>query len=159
MIERTLVLIKPDGVQRGLVGEILQRFEKVGLKIVGVKMRWVDAEFAKKHYVAHVDKPFYPGLELMITEGPVVAMVLEGIHSVKLVRKMVGSTEPQSAAPGTIRGDYAQHSYEFADKAKKAIKNLIHASGTQSEAKKEVELWFTKDELHTYKTVHEVHVF
>jgi len=155
MIEQTLVLIKPDGVQRGLVGEITQRFEKVGLKIIGMKMVWVDAEFAKKHYKAHIDKPFYAGLEAMITEGPVIAMVLEGIHAVELVRKIVGPTEPRSAPPGTIRGDYAHVSYAYADKEGKAIKNLIHASGTSEEAKNEVKLWFAKKELHSYSAVHE----
>ena len=158
-MERTLVLVKPDGVQRGLIGEIVTRFEKVGLKIVGMKMQWVNKEFAKEHYAAHVDKEFYPGLEAMITEGPVVAMALEGIHAVEQVRKMVGTTEPKSAQPGTIRGDYAQHSYEFADGQGKAIKNLIHASGTSEEGAAEVSLWFKEEELHTYKTVHEVHVF
>jgi nucleoside-diphosphate kinase len=135
------------------------RFEDAGLKFVGMKMVWVDKEFSKKHYSAHVKKPFYAGLEKMITEGPVLALALEGIHSVELVRKMVGGTEPKSALPGTIRGDFAQHSYEYADSKGKAIKNLIHASGNAEEAKKEVELWFDKDELHTYKTVHEIHVF
>ena len=157
MIEQTLVLIKPDGVQRALVGEILQRFERVGLKICGMKMVWVNPEFSKKHYKAHVEKPFYKGLEAMITEGPVVAMVLEGVHAVELVRKMVGPTEPKSAMPGTIRGDYAHISYAYADKKGVAIKNLIHASGNIDEAKAEISLWFKKDELHTYKTVYEVH--
>jgi nucleoside-diphosphate kinase len=159
MKERTLILVKPDGVQRAIIGEIITRFEKVGFKIVGMKMLWVDKNFSREHYKAHVDKPFYAGLEAMITEGPVVAMVLEGVHAVELVRKMVGGTEPKTAAPGTIRGDYAQHSYEFADAQGKAIKNLIHASGNIEEAKAEVELWFEKEELHTYKTVHEIHVF
>ena len=157
MIEKTLVLIKPDGVQRGLIGEILQRFEKVGLKIVGMKMLWIDADFAKRHYKAHVDKPFYAGLEAMITEGPIVALALEGIHAVELVRKMVGPTEPRSAPPGTIRGDYAHVSYVYADKKGIAIKNLIHASSNAEEAKAEVELWFTKKELYNYPLVHEMH--
>lgn len=159
MMERTLVLIKPDGVQRSLSGRILQRFEDAGLKIVGMKMRWVDQEFSKKHYEAHLEKPFYPGLEKMITEGPVIALVLEGLHAVELVRKMVGGTEPRTAQPGTIRGDFAQHSYAVTDAEGRSIKNLVHASGNVEEAKKEVELWFREDELHTYKTVHEVHVF
>jgi len=159
MIERTLVLIKPDGVERQIVGRVLQRFEDVGLKIVGMKMVWIDADFSKKHYAAHVDKPFYPGLEAMITEGPVVAMVLEGIHAVELVRKMVGPTEPKSAPPGTIRGDFAQHSYVYSDKKGISIKNIIHASGNLAEAKSEVGLWFGKDELHSYKSVHEKHTF
>ncbi len=158
-MERTLVLVKPDGVQRGLVGRVIQRFEEVGLKIVGMKMQWVDAEFARQHYKAHVEKPFYPGLEAMITEGPVVAFVLEGLHAVELVRKMVGSTEPKSANPGTIRGDFAHHSYSYTDAKGKSIKNLIHASGNIEEAEQEVAMWFSEKELHTYETVHEKHVF
>ena len=157
MIDQSLVLIKPDGVQRGLVGEILSRFEKVGLTIVGMKMFLVTPDFAKKHYNAHVDKAFYAGLEAMITEGPVIAMVLEGVNAVELVRKMVGGTEPKSAQPGTIRGDYAHVSYEYADEKGIAIKNLIHASGNLEEAKQEVALWFTKEELHKYEPTHEKH--
>ncbi len=159
MMEKTLVLIKPDGVERGLVGEILSRFEKAGLKIVGVKQVSVDADFSKKHYSAHVDKPFYKGLEDFITSGPVVAFVLEGLHAVELVRKIVGPTEPKSANPGTIRGDYAHHSYSHADDKGIAIKNLIHASGSSEEAVAEVALWFADKELHSYETVHEKHVF
>jgi nucleoside-diphosphate kinase len=96
-IEQSLVFIKPDGVERSLVGEIITRFEKVGLTIVGLKMVWIDEDHAKKHYSAHVDKPFYPPVEKYVTSGPVVAMVLEGIGAVSLVRKMVGSTEPAKA--------------------------------------------------------------
>ncbi|MBN2142493.1 nucleoside-diphosphate kinase [Candidatus Woesearchaeota archaeon] len=158
MIERTLVLVKPDGVSRMLVGEIVTRFEKVGLKIVGMKMFWVDKDFAKKHYKAHVGKPFFPGLEKNITEGPVVAMVLEGVHAVEIVRKMVGTTEPKSSAPGTIRGDYAHVSYKYADAKGVAMKNLIHASGNLEEANEEIALWFVDKELHSYKTVHDVHI-
>jgi nucleoside-diphosphate kinase len=158
-IERTLVLLKPDAVQRSLAGNIITRFENVGLKIVGIKMQWVNSEFSKKHYSEHVNKPFYKALEAFITEGPVIAMVIEGIHSVETVRKMVGSTEPKKAAPGTIRGDFAHHSYEYADKKGISIKNLIHASDTIENANKEVSLWFKPEELHTYKTVHEKHVF
>lgn len=157
MIERTLVLIKPDGVERCLVGQILTRFENAGLKIVGMKMKWVDKEFSRKHYAAHVEKPFYKSLEAFIISGPVVAMVLEGIDAVEIVRKMVGPTEPKSAQPGTIRGDYAHHSYSYADKKGIAIKNLIHATGTKEEAKQEIALWFSKEELHSYATVHEKH--
>ena len=156
-IERTLVLIKPDGVQRALMGRIIQRFEDAGLKMVGMKMKWIDRDFAKRHYSAHVGKAMYPGLENFIVSGPVLAMVIEGISAVEMVRKMVGSTEPKSATPGTIRGDFAQHSYQYADAKGIAIKNLIHASGNVSEAKFEVSLWFSDDELHTYKTVHEIH--
>ena len=159
MMEKTLVLLKPDAVQRGLMGKIITRFEDAGLKAVAMKMVWIEPDFAKKHYSAHLKKAFYPGLEKMITEGPVVAMCIEGLHAVETVRKIVGPTEPKSAAPGTIRGDFAHHSYEFTDKQGKAIKNLIHASGNQKEAEEEVKLWFKDNELHSYKTVHEMHVF
>lgn len=158
MMERTLVLLKPDAVERALCGEIISRFERVGLKIVGMKMVWVDRDFSKKHYSAHVSKGFYKGLEEFIVSGPVIAMALEGIEAVALVRKLVGATEPKSAAPGTIRGDYSQHTYAYTDKKGIAIKNLIHASGTSEEAKLEVGLWFSDKEMHTYKSVHDVHV-
>ena len=158
-MEKTLVLIKPDGVERALAGEILTRFEKVGLKIAGVKMVWVDKEFSQKHYSAHVEKPFYAGLENFITSGPVIALCLQGLHAVELVRKLVGPTEPKSAASGTIRGDYSHHSYAYTDQKGIAIKNLIHASGEIEEAEQEVALWFTPEELHDYNSVHEKHTF
>ena len=158
MIERTLVLIKPDGVQRCLTGRIIQRFEDVGLKIVGVKMTWVDKEFTRKHYAEHVEKHFYPGLEALLTVGPVIAMVLEGVHVISQVRKMVGATEPRSAQPGTIRGDFAHVSYEYADSKGVTLKNLIHASDSLKSAKREIKLWFKEEELHSYKTVHDVHI-
>ncbi len=156
MIERTLVLIKPDGVSRALVGRIIQRFEDVGLKLIAMKMKWADRDFAKKHYKAHIGKPFYQPLEDFLTSGPVVAMVLEGPHAVEIIRKMVGGTEPRSSAPGTIRGDFALHSYQFADAKKISIMNLIHASGTSDEAKIEINVWFAPEELHSYKVTHEV---
>ena len=158
MIQRSLVLIKPDGVQRGLIGEILTRFEHAGLKMVGIKMVWMDKEMSKKHYAAHVDKPFYPNVETYITSGPVVALVLEGVDAVENVRKLVGSTEPKQSPPGTIRGDFAHMSYGYADAHDLSVKNLIHASGTPEEAKKEVALWFADDEIHSYKSVHDVHL-
>lgn len=159
LIQRTLVLLKPDAVQRSIMGSIITKFENAGLKIAGMKMVWIDSDFSKKHYSAHVEKPFYKGLEDFITFGPVVAMVIEGIESIETVRKMVGSTEPKKAMPGTIRGDYAHHSYSYADKKGIAIKNLIHASDSIENADKEIKLWFKENELHTYKTVHELHVF
>lgn len=158
MIEQTLVLIKPDGVQRGLTGRIFQRFEEAGLKIVAMKMVWVDEKFSKVHYAEHVEKAFYPGLEAMITMGPVIAFVLEGIESIALVRKMVGATEPKSSAPGTIRGDFAHVSYGYADMKGIGVKNLIHASATKEDADKEVPLWFEKTEIHSYSTVHDLHI-
>ncbi len=160
-IERTLVLIKPDGVERALVGEIIHRFEKVGLKIVGLKMVHIDEEFAKKHYSdvceRKGEKVFSMLMEL-ITMGPVVAMVLEGIGSVEIVRKMVGPTEPSKALPGTIRGDYAHTHYAMSDETEQAVRNIVHASGTSEEAKVEVALWFNENEIHSYETVHEFHI-
>ncbi|MFH1065012.1 MAG: nucleoside-diphosphate kinase [Nanoarchaeota archaeon] len=158
MIERTLVLVKPDGVQRGLIGDIISGFEQRGLKIVGMKMIWIDKDFSKKHYAAHLDKKMYPMLEEFITSAPVVAMAVEGIHAVELVRKVVGSTEPKGAPLGTIRGDYAHVSYAYADDKKISIKNLVHASGNKEEADQEVALWFGVDELYTYETVQDKHV-
>lgn len=158
LIERTLVLLKPDAVQRAVMGEIITRFEKTGLKIIGMKLVWVDKEFSRKHYAEHISKPFYAGLEEVITAGPILAMVIEGVESIATIRKIVGATEPKSAAPGTIRGDYAHVSYGYADAKKIGIKNLIHASANADDAKKEVALWFTDKELHNYKTVHDVHI-
>jgi len=158
MIQRTLVLLKPDAVQRGLMGEILTRLERAGLKVVGCKMVWVDKSFSRKHYAEHVEKKFYPGLEALITAGPVLAMVIEGVEAIETVRKMVGATEPKSALPGTIRGDFAHVSYGYADTQGIGIKNLIHASANKDDAAKEVALWFAPAELHSYKTVHDVHI-
>jgi len=155
MIERTFVAIKPDGVKRALIGEIIQRFEKKGLKIVAMKMVWVDKEMSKKHYAAHINKPFYKSLEEFITMGPVVGMVIEGISAVEVVRSIVGGTEPKSAAPGTIRGDYSHHSYAYTDAKKKSIFNLIHASGNKPEAEQEIKLWFSDKEIHSYKRADE----
>jgi nucleoside-diphosphate kinase len=159
MIEQTLILIKPDGVKRGLIGEVTKRFELRGLKIVGLKMIQIEPNFSKKHYAAHINKKFYKSLEKFIISGPVIAMVIEGINAVKVVRKIVGTTEPKGADVGTIRGDFAHISYEHADKKGKAIENLIHASGNSEEAKQEVNLWFGIDEIHEYKLSHEDHTF
>jgi len=159
MIEQTLVLVKPDGVKRALVGKIISRFENAGLKIVGMKMVWIDDTFAEKHYKAHVDKPFFKELVSFITEGPVVALVVEGVHAVANIRKLVGSTSPDAAPPGTIRGDFAHISMAYASKTGSGGKNIIHASATLAEAKNEIKLWFSKDEIHTYKNVHEKHTF
>jgi nucleoside-diphosphate kinase len=158
VIERTLVLLKPDAVQRALMGELIQRFERAGFKIVGCKMVWADKEFSRKHYAEHVDKPFYKGLETVITSGPVLALCIEGIEAIGTVRKMVGSTEPKGSPPGTIRGDYAHVSYGYADQKGIGIKNLIHASANASDAAREVALWFSNNELHSYKTVHDMHI-
>lgn len=156
-IQQTLILFKPDTVQRGLVGEILTRFERVGLKIVGTKMIFPDRDHYYKHYegIGHMvsrrgEAAFDVTLEMMVT-GPVVAMVFEGVEAVALVRKMVGGTEPKSALPGTIRGDFSHMSFEYADTQKKGIPNLIHASGDPEEAVQEIGHWFSKDEIYSYE--------
>ncbi len=160
-LERTLIIFKPDAIQRGLVGEILTRFEKVGLKIVGSKMLKPDYDKFYHHYenIGKVisrrgQKVFDITLEMM-SAGPVIAFVLEGIEAASLVRKMVGATEPKSALPGTIRGDYAHISYSHADINEVGIPNLIHASGDAEEAKLEVAHWFSENELFDYETTHE----
>jgi len=158
MIQQTLVLVKPDGVARGLIGEIIKRFEQRGLKIVGLKLVKIDKDFSKRHYSAHVDKKFYKGLETMIISGPVVAMVIEGVDAIENVRKICGATESKSALPGTIRGDFSHVSYSHADEKNMAVKNVVHSSGDAADAEKEVALWFSIDELHSYKRSEDEHV-
>jgi len=160
-MERTLILLKPDTVQRGLVGEIITRFEKVGLKIVGMKMISPDKNHYHKHYedigkmiTRHNQKVFDITVTMMMA-GPVVAIVLEGVEAISLVRKMVGSTEPKSSQPGTIRGDYSHMSYDHANKQEIGVPNIIHASGDENDAKAEIEHWFNPEELYDYETVHE----
>ena len=160
-IEQTLILFKPDAVQRGVIGEILTRFERVGLKIVGTKMIASTREHYYKHYeeIGQVitrrgEKTFNNVLDTM-NEGPVIAMVLEGIEAVELVRKLVGSTEPKSSAPGTIRGDFSHMSYGYGDEQDKGIPNLIHASGDADDAEKEIPHWFTPAELYDYSVLNE----
>lgn len=162
-MERTLILLKPDAVSRGIVGEVVSRFEKVGLKIVGMKMMSPSQEHYYHHYETigkmisrRGEDAFKVTLEFM-QQGPVIAVVLEGIEAAELVRKMVGTTEPKSAQPGTIRGDYSHMSYGHGDKEKIGIPNIIHASGDAEEAKLEIPHWFKEDELYDYKNVHEVH--
>jgi len=162
MIEKTLVLIKPDGVERGLVGEILSRFERRGLKIVGIKMVRVNQELAMQHYTEDITRRrgeiVRKKLMNFIVNNHVVAICLEGVEAVENVRKMVGDTEPKSALPGTIRGDYSHTSYKYADDKGKAIPNLVHASGNKEEAEKEISLWFSQEELFSYESVHDKHV-
>ena len=161
LIQRTLILFKPDAVQRGIVGEILTRFERVGLKIIGTKMIFPNKEHYHKHYegigkmvTRRGEKAFDMALEFM-TQGPVIAMVLEGVESVELVRKLVGGTEPKSALPGTIRGDYSHMSFGYADEHNVGIPNLIHASGSVEEAKQEIEHWFSNYEIYDYSSPRE----
>jgi nucleoside-diphosphate kinase len=160
MIERTLVLIKPDGVMRGLVGEVIKRFEQKGLKIIGLKMVAIDKNFAAKHYTEDIEKrrgkTVRDNLLDYITEGPLVAMVIEGIDSIEVVRTMVGGTEPRSATPGTIRGDFTHHSFKYADNKNMPVKNIIHASSNAEDAEKEIMLWFSIEDLYSYRRTDEI---
>jgi nucleoside-diphosphate kinase len=130
--ERTLVLVKPDAVRRGLIGEILGRYERKGLRVVAMDLRVVDSALADAHYAEHVNKSFYPPLREFITGGPLVALVLEGDSAIDVVRAMNGATDGRKAAPGTVRGDLALSTSE----------NLVHASDSPESAKREIDLWF-----------------
>lgn len=140
MIERTLVLIKPDGVQRQLVGRVLARYEDRGLKLVGLKLVHIDRVMAEAHYAVHRDKPFFAGLVAFITTGPLVALALEGPDAIAVVRTINGATRPGQAAPGTIRGDLALETAQ----------NLVHASDGPETAAQELDLWFRPEELLAY---------
>ena len=132
MAQRTLVLVKPDGVKKGLTGEIVSRLEKKGLKIAAMRMLQMDEALARRHYAVHDGKPFFPGLVEFITSGPIVAVVVEGEKVVEVVRKLMGETDPVKAAPGTIRGDYGLDIGE----------NLIHGSDSEENAQNEIALFF-----------------
>jgi nucleoside-diphosphate kinase len=159
MIEQTLVLVKPDGVARGLSGEIIKRFEQRGLKIIALKMVKVQEDHSKKHYAEHLDKEFYKSLEEYITSGPVVAMIIEGVAAVENVRKLCGTTESKTALPGTIRGDFTHMSYAYADGKGIPLRNIIHASGNKEDAEKEIALWFALNEISDYKRTSDTHIF
>jgi len=157
-VERTLVLLKPDAVARGLAGAIISRFEMAALKIVGTKMKHMDAEFSRKHYFdleERAGKEIYDCTAEFMQTGPVIALALEGVDAVAKVRKIIGSTFPDQAAPGTVRGDFAHQTKASSEVSKKAVMNLVHASGNSEEAKYEVELWFGTSELFDYETLAE----
>ncbi|MEM4257735.1 MAG: nucleoside-diphosphate kinase [Candidatus Thermoplasmatota archaeon] len=143
--ERTFVMIKPDGVQRGFIGDIISRFEKKGLKIVALKLVSVDKKLAEKHYGVHKGKPFFEPTVRYITSSPVVAMVLEGINVIETVRSMMGKTDPQQAPLGTIRGDYGQF----------IGRNIIHGSDSKETATFEINLWFKPEEIAQYTKIDE----
>lgn len=182
--EQTLVIIKPDCIQRSLVGEVVGRFERIGLKLVGMKMVLPDEAFVEAHYTldpewrrvtgektirSYKEKGKTPPsedpfeitasilkrLKKYMTSSPVIVMVWQGAHAVKIVRKLVGGTEPLTSDVGTIRGDFVLDSYEMSDGDSRCIRNLIHASGSPEEAKKEITHWFQKDELINYRLVQE----
>lgn len=154
-LQRSLILLKPDALDRGIVGEIISRFEKAGIKIVGMKMLVSEKDTASKHYTEDLAKRRGETVRQrmidMLTSGPIIAVVLEGIEIVEIARKMVGATEPKSAVPGTIRGDYAHVSYAYADKKSIGVFNLIHASASDDEAKIEISVWFKPEELVSHK--------
>lgn len=191
-MERTLVILKPDVIQRGIVGDIFTRFERVGLKIVGMKMLVPEDERLSRHYpterrefiegmghktlnnykelglepkneFGHAD-PYKIGLQIQkwlvdfMKSGPVIAAVLEGPHAIEVVRKIRGHTLPFNAQPGTITGDYSFDSSALANAGKRTIRNLVHASGNKEEAEHEIPIWFNKDELHDYETIHQKHM-
>lgn len=182
--ERTLVIVKPDGIQRALIGEIMKRYERLGLKLVGLKMLIPTETMIEEHYLLdsnwkrnvgekaianYVKKGQTPpstdpievanvvvtNLKKYMASGPVIAMVWEGAHAVELVRKVTGGTEPRSADIGTIRGDFVVDSYQMADMDVRAIRNLIHASGSVPEADMEIPHWFTQGEIFAYAVPHE----
>ncbi len=182
--ERTLVIIKPDGIQRTLIGEIIKRYEKTGLKLVAVKTVVPSEDHIEKHYTldpnwrritgektiaSYKKKGLKPpsedpleitavileNLKKYMTSGPVIAMIWEGAHAVKIVRKITGGTEPLTSDVGTIRGDFVLDSYQISDNDKRAVRNLIHASGSTEEAGMEIKHWFKKDEIINYRLVQE----
>ncbi len=186
--EQTLVIVKPDGIQRALIGEIMKRYERIGLKLVALKMIVPTEAMIEQHYLLDPDwkknvgeksiasymkkgeaPPSHDPIEVAnlvvarlkkyMTSGPVIAMVWEGAHAVELVRKITGGTEPRSATIGTIRGDFVIDSYQMADTADRAIRNLIHASGTVPEAQMEIPHWFSQKEIISYSVPHEATLY
>lgn len=167
-IEKSLVILKPDAVERGLVGEITSRFERAGLRLAGMKLVQADAKLASDHYGDLVERyseklghdravKIKAGMVDFLTSGPVVVMALEGVEACAVVRKMVGGTYPNEAVPGTVRGDYAHTSQAYANGNDIPVKNLVHASGNVEEAEVEVGLWFQETELVEYEPVHFKH--
>ena len=186
--ERSLVVIKPDGVQRSLIGEIIKRYERVGLKLVAVKMVVPTPDFVEKHYLVDPEWPMKTGtktiesyhkkgkvppsedpleitkivlgnLKKYLASGPVVAMVWQGVNAVGVVRKITGSTEPLTSDVGTIRGDLTIDSYELADLDGRAVRNMLHASGNPDEAEKEIALWFRPEEVIDYRLINEAMIY
>jgi len=144
-MERTFIMVKPDGVQRGVIGDLISRFETRGLKMIAARFMRITPDLAKKHYAEHVGKPFYPDLEGFVTSGPVLAMVWEGDQAIEMVRTMMGKTDPKASAPGTIRGDLGITK----------SKNIIHGSDGPESAKREISLFFKDEEIQDYKKIDE----
>lgn len=186
--EKTLVLIKPDGVQRALIGEVIKRYEACGLKLVALKMLIPDKDQMMKHYSVDPDWAFKTGsksieaykakniapptddpvalaeavrvkLVNFMTTGPIVAMIWQGMNAISIVRKITGSTEPLTSTPGTIRGDYTIDSYGASDIDNRAVRNIIHASGSIDEANKEIDVWFKPEEILNYRLISEAIIY
>ena len=182
--ERTLVILKPDAVQRSLIGEIISRYERIGLKLVAMKMLVPTAEMIEKHYTldpewrritgektikGYISKGMVPPsedpleitgillekLKRYMTEGPVIAMIWQGAHAIKIIRKLTGGTEPLTSDVGTIRGDFVLDSYEMSDTDGRSVRNLVHATGTKEEAEREIKHWFNDDEVIDYNLLQE----
>lgn len=181
--ERTLVIIKPDGIQRGLIAEVIKRYEQIGLKLVGIKMMVPTRELIEQHYTLDPEWRVKTGLKTInaykerglkhpisddpvkvtavileklvayMTKGPIIAMVWQGAHAVQIVRKLTGGTEPLTSDVGTIRGDFVLDSYGMSDHDGRAVRNIVHASGSDKEANDEIAHWFTKDELFDYTLI------
>jgi nucleoside-diphosphate kinase len=160
-MEKTLIIMKPDAMQRGIVGEVLTRFEKTGLTIVACKMVAPDREHFHQHYegisklISRWGQDVYDIVLSQMTETPVIAIVLEGVEAVNHVRKIVGTTDPKNSPAGTIRGDYTHMTQEYSNSVGGTLPNIVHASGSQEEAKKEIALWFNDDEVYEYETPHQ----
>ena len=182
--EKTLVIIKPDGVQRSLMGEIIKRYEQIGLKLIGIKMVVSTAQMIEQHYTLDPNWRKHNGektiesyrkkgltpptedpleasaktleyLKKYMTSGPIIAMIWQGAHAVEIVRKLTGGTEPLTSDVGTIRGDFVLDSYQMSDDDNRAVRNIIHASGSVEEAEREIKHWFSKEELHDYRLISE----
>jgi nucleoside-diphosphate kinase len=152
--EKTLVLVKPDGVKRGLMGSILQRYERAGLVISAVKLVSADKKLAEEHYGEHKGKSFFPSLVHLLISGPSLALAIEGAHAIEVIRKINGDTEPRMAAPGTIRGDFTHMSYSRSPELGGVIYNVVHASDSTESAERELALWFKdEDMVEPYDTV------
>ena len=178
MLEKTVIIVKHDGIQRGLVGEVIKRFEQKGLRIAAIKMTHPDKEISQRQYrltedwIKKIGETTRKTLEsrgikvketneqiakrvqrwLMdyLTEGPVAAMIFEGYHAIEIGRKIIGTAEARSAPPGTIRGDFSTDSYELGDSLGRPVRNIVHASGNKEEAENEIKIWFSKKEIHDY---------
>jgi nucleoside-diphosphate kinase len=160
-MEQTLIILKPDTVMRGIVGEIITRFERAGFKIVAMKMLEPGYDDYFQHYEGigtlktRKGEAIFESTLASMQDGPVIVMVVEGVEAVEAIRKMVGDTQPKTALPGTIRGDYAHVTYGQASEAGRGVANIVHASADTAEAKKEISHWFKANEIYTYSVVHE----